>query len=158
VGKALRPHASLSCATIMLCDLRPSAARALTSRPGFAFTGGSLLASTRRAKLMCSITLFNLSWHQLQIVNSRDKIKAQRKPFASIPITIGQNLESLEVAYHILIENAIARQRSIVLFIFLRKGMLFAPFFGHVCLEMHLLQPLVSAISQYADRRVNVRF
>ena len=88
----------------------------------------------------------------------KNSIKAQRKPFASIPITIGQNLESLEVAYHILIENAIARQRSIVLFIFLRKGMLFAPFFGHVCLEMHLLQPLVSAISQYADCRVNVRF
>ena len=58
MGIALRPHAALSCATIMLCDLRPLAARALTSHPGFAFTGGSLLASTRRARLMRSTTLF----------------------------------------------------------------------------------------------------
>src|SRR5271155_1635835 len=56
VGKALHPHASLSCATIMLCDLRPRAARALTSRPGFAFTGGSLLASARRARLKHPLT------------------------------------------------------------------------------------------------------
>ena len=39
VGTALRPPALLSCATIMLCDLSPRAARALTSRPGFAFHG-----------------------------------------------------------------------------------------------------------------------
>ena len=87
-----------------------------------------------------------------------NKIKAQRKSSTSIPITIGQNLESLEIADHILIKHAIARKRSIVLFILLCKRMLFAPFFGHVCFEMHLLQTLVSTISQYADRRVNARF
>jgi len=46
------PWPGFSCATILLCDLRPSAARALTSRRGLRPSfGGSLLASTRRANL-----------------------------------------------------------------------------------------------------------
>ena len=53
----------LFCAAILLYDLRPLAARALTSRPGFAFTGGSLLASTRRAMLEPSLTKL----HALQL-------------------------------------------------------------------------------------------
>ena len=96
--------------------------------------------------------------YQLQIVNSCDKIKTQRKPFTSIPVTIRQNLDSLEIADHILIENAMTRKFSITVFILLRKRMLFASLFWHVCLEMYLLQSLVSAISQYTDCWMDVYF
>ena len=76
MGIALRPHATLSCATIMLCDLRPLAARALISHPGFAFMGGSLLASTRRARLMRSTDLFkNETIIYVLSLQGREKMK-----------------------------------------------------------------------------------
>lgn len=83
---------------------------------------------------------------QLKVVNSGDEVEAKTKPFTPISITVRDDLETLEATDHILIENAISRQLSVLFLVFVGEGVLFAPFFGHLCLRMYLLQPLISAV------------
>ena len=96
--------------------------------------------------------------HQLQIINSSNQIKAQRKSFASISVTIGYDFKTLQIANDIFIEDSFSRKLLIISFVLFGQRILLALFLWHVCLSMNLLESLISSISYYTYCRMDLCF